>query len=284
MPIITAKCTQDSADSPAVDEYRPGYPRFSALLGSHNSFQICRRFSTLRTRLLLLKQDEISLLEEQLEKIDADERAPLFLGSRRDDRNLERTSTLSKIDHALADYDNFVERNRRMLECEAAKPRNVRSLQNWVNGNGCLSREETNYLTRCNDLRSIASSEDSAVVRFEAWVEDGLVHLLRKLQNNLHPNLSQDPHVFLFPTPFVGRVARILIVLLIMVLLSLPIIICHSVSSSSARVAVIILSLIVFLAILSSFITRRTTELFLAGATYTTVLVVFVSNTSINEG
>lgn len=44
------------------------------------------------------------MLEEQLEKIDENERAPLFLGSRRDDRNLERSSTLSKIDHALADY------------------------------------------------------------------------------------------------------------------------------------------------------------------------------------
>jgi hypothetical protein len=70
-----------------------------------------------------------------------------------------------------------------MLESEVAKPRDIRSLQNWVNGNGCLSWEETEYLTHCNDLRSIVPSEDSATVRFEAWVEDSLVRLLRKLQN-----------------------------------------------------------------------------------------------------
>jgi len=192
------------ANIPAVEDYRSGYPRFSALVAAHNSFQICRRFSNLRTRLLLLKQDKFSMLEKQLEKINANERAPLFLGSSRDDRNKERSLTLLEIDSALANYgmwapsnpnrpkrgeafqsdlfaDNFVERSWRMLKSEAAKPRNVRSLQNWVNGNGCLSWEETAYLTHCNDLRSVVPSEDSTAVRFETWVEDGLVRLLRKL-------------------------------------------------------------------------------------------------------
>ena len=79
--------------------------------------------------------------------------------------------------------DDFVERNRRMLEGEAAKPRDIRSLQNWVNGNGCLSWEESTYLTHCNDLRSVVPSEDSAVVQFEALVERSLVRLLRRFQN-----------------------------------------------------------------------------------------------------
>jgi hypothetical protein len=70
-----------------------------------------------------------------------------------------------------------------MLDSEFAKPRDVRSLQNWVNGNGCLSWEETEYLTHCNDLRSIAPLEDGAAARFEAWVEDSLVRLWGKRQN-----------------------------------------------------------------------------------------------------
>ncbi|KAI9859984.1 MAG: hypothetical protein M1813_006331 [Trichoglossum hirsutum] len=123
------------------------------------------------------------MLEQQLEEIDANESAPLFLGSSRDDKNEERSSTLSEIDRALADYDNFVERNGRMLDGGFAKPRDIRSLQNWVNGNGCLSWEETEYLTHCNDLRSVVPSEDHAIVRFEAWVEDNVVRLLKKLPN-----------------------------------------------------------------------------------------------------
>lgn len=37
-------------------------------------------------------------------EIDAIERAPLFLGSSRDDQNEQRSSTLFEIDRALADY------------------------------------------------------------------------------------------------------------------------------------------------------------------------------------
>jgi len=92
------------ADIPIVEDYRPGYPRFSALIAAHNSFQICRRFSTLRSRLLLLKQDQLSILEQQLERIDATESAPLFLGCSRDDQNGERAATLLEINSALADY------------------------------------------------------------------------------------------------------------------------------------------------------------------------------------
>jgi hypothetical protein len=88
----------------SVEDYRPGYPRFSALVAADNSFNLCRRFSNLRTRLLLLKQDRLSILEKQLERIDREETAVLFLGSSRCDNNKERSSVLSDIDAALAEY------------------------------------------------------------------------------------------------------------------------------------------------------------------------------------
>jgi hypothetical protein len=66
-----------------------------------------------------------------------------------------------------------------MLGFEAAKPRDVLSLQNWVNGNACLAREETAYLARCNELLSVASSDDGAVTRLEAWVEDNLIRFYK---------------------------------------------------------------------------------------------------------
>ena len=90
-----------------VEDHPLGYPRFAALVGAHGSFQICRRFSSLRARLLLLKQDKLSLLEEQLETIDREESTTIFLGSSRRDRNEERESVLDKIDCALADYGLF---------------------------------------------------------------------------------------------------------------------------------------------------------------------------------
>ena len=87
-----------------VEDYAPGYPRFAALVGSHSSFHLCRRFSSLRARLLLLKQDKVSLLEKRLDQIDREETAHLNLGCCRSDDNHDRQLVLSEIDHSLADY------------------------------------------------------------------------------------------------------------------------------------------------------------------------------------
>lgn len=87
-----------------VENYRLGYPQFAALLGSHTSFHIWRRFLRIRARLLLLKQDEICFLESQLDRIDQDETRELFLGNSRRDRNTKREEILMKLDVALSSY------------------------------------------------------------------------------------------------------------------------------------------------------------------------------------
>lgn len=102
--ILELLLTSRPADSALVEDYPSGYPRFTALVATQGCLQICRRFSHLRARLLLSKQDKLSLLETQLENIDSREPNTLFLGAGRLDRNTERKSVLSEIDVALADY------------------------------------------------------------------------------------------------------------------------------------------------------------------------------------
>ena len=87
-----------------VEDNPAGYPRLAALIGTHSSFYVCRRFSTLRARLLLQKQDRIAKLEHQLKRIDEDELQPLFLGSLRRDLNPSRENVMCDIDVALQDY------------------------------------------------------------------------------------------------------------------------------------------------------------------------------------
>jgi hypothetical protein len=87
-----------------VEDYRSGYPQFSALISSHPSFHIYRRFLRVRVRLLLLKQDELSILESQLDKVDDKETRELFLGNARRDANQERQMILGKLTTALHDY------------------------------------------------------------------------------------------------------------------------------------------------------------------------------------
>ena len=93
------------ADSPRlVEDYKPGYPRFTALLSSHKPFFIFRRFPRLRARLLLSKQAKLALLEERLDEVDKLETALLFLGNSRNDQNAQRISLLSEIEASLANY------------------------------------------------------------------------------------------------------------------------------------------------------------------------------------
>jgi hypothetical protein len=94
--------------SKVIEDFRPGYPRFSALLSAHPPFFVCRRFTRLRARVLLLKQDKLSLLEQQLEQVDQQEKCPIFLGKNRCDTNTERASLLAKIEDCLADYGTWI--------------------------------------------------------------------------------------------------------------------------------------------------------------------------------
>lgn len=55
-------------------------------------------------RLLLLKQDEVTLLEEALDKIDANEDHEFFLGCSRMDRNAARQDVLRNLKTALQEY------------------------------------------------------------------------------------------------------------------------------------------------------------------------------------
>jgi hypothetical protein len=87
-----------------VEDIPQGYPRFAALIGQDVAFQVSRRFSVTRARLLLKKQDAVLQLEHQLENLDKSESRPLFLASIRRDKNMERDQFLLKLDVALADY------------------------------------------------------------------------------------------------------------------------------------------------------------------------------------
>ncbi|KAI0401134.1 hypothetical protein F4802DRAFT_582041 [Xylaria palmicola] len=262
-----------------IEDYRAGYPRLCALMGAHDGFMICRRFKRLRARLLLLKQDRISFLEEQLDEIDKDEPLPLFLGKSRGDTNSERLSILSQIDSSLADYDSFLERTSNVLSSCPVTPRDIYSLRNWVNGNGCVSRQETAYLDIEQDLLSLAGPGDRATSQLEAWIEDNLIEYCPGFRSLPSHNVSADANVYIYSGSLIRRIARVLLLVLISFLLLLPVTICTTTTSMVVRLFIIILSTAVYLAILSALTKARTFELILAGATFTTILVVFVSGT-----
>ncbi|KAG5657466.1 hypothetical protein KAF25_006030 [Fusarium avenaceum] len=168
--------------SKKIEDFRPGYPRFTSLVSSHNPFFLFRRFSRLRARLLLIKQDKISVLEKKLDEIDEFEKAPIFLGKCRMDRNLDRLTVLSDIETGLAEFDDLVERTGRTLSFGPAEPRDTQSLRNWLDGNRCIARDEAAYLLYERDLFSLSPIVDNAATRLENWIEDRLAQLSSKFQ------------------------------------------------------------------------------------------------------
>jgi hypothetical protein len=84
------------------------------------------------------------------------------------------------------DADTLVERNFRMFRYELARPRDVLSLQNWVDGNACLARAETEYLEHASDLLCVSAAIEGGGTRLESWVEDCLIRgckFLRRVRN-----------------------------------------------------------------------------------------------------
>ncbi|ATZ48866.1 hypothetical protein BCIN_04g00840 [Botrytis cinerea B05.10] len=271
---------QSTLPTKRIQDYRPGYPQFSALISTHESFFLCRRFPRLRARLLLLKQDKLSLLEQRLDEIDQNEVCPLFLGQSRSDKNVARSALLSEIETSLAEYDSFVERTHRFLNINAAQGREVQSLRNWVSNTGSLSREETAYLTYDKELMSLAPPGDDAMKRSENWVEDALIKFYRVFRKDSLHNISDGPNIYIYSGSMIKHLGRILVLFLTITLLLIPIIACARIDSISTRMMMIMISIMLFLAIVSWLTKSRTIDLIMAGATYTTILTVFVSQTS----
>lgn len=264
-----------------MEDHPSGYPRFSALIGTHSSFYACRRFSTLRARLLLQKQDRLAKLEHQLQRIDEEELQPLFLGSLRRDRNQGRERVLADIDVALQDYDKYLERLDHIFSLKAARPRDVTNLCNWLEYTGCVARDETEFLTTGKDLISPIRAEDSALTPFQELIEDLAINIrpLRRLLRFSNESRDSDIHILSAATiePFARFVAAGLVITLLLV----PIVVVNSLTSMTAKTIAIIISCAVFVLCLPGLTSANIKETVLAGTTYATVMVVFIAGNGV---
>lgn len=87
-----------------VEDYRNGYPRLAAFLNLDDNFSVLKRFDYLHMRNLLDLQDQLSELEDTLNRYDDAERVQLHLSSRRQDANQERRDLLTRIRERLEIY------------------------------------------------------------------------------------------------------------------------------------------------------------------------------------
>lgn len=95
-----------------VDDHPKGYPQLAAFVNSDENFLIARKYGFLRSRVLLYRQDELSVLEKDLIALDDDdnENRALALRSRKYDEETDkdpiysRKVLMKKIDDKLKEY------------------------------------------------------------------------------------------------------------------------------------------------------------------------------------
>ncbi|KAI0468196.1 hypothetical protein F4859DRAFT_217477 [Xylaria cf. heliscus] len=168
-------------------------------------------------------------------------------------------------------------KTHQILSLSPAASRYSASLRNWLDGTSSVSRQETEYLYHQEDLASLTGPGDRATSKLEVWIEDKLIDYYPRFRMMPCHNFSTDANVFIYSGLLIKRTAKVLLLLLIGFLLLLPVSICTTTTSTVARLFIIILSTAIYLIILSALTKARTFELILAGATFTTILVVFVS-------
>lgn len=95
-----------------------GYPRFGAFINSDESFLPCRQYGYLRSRVLLYRQDELSMLERQLTALDQDDfetsdetriavRSRTTDDSPKEDPRYARKTLIQTIDDKLKEYGQY---------------------------------------------------------------------------------------------------------------------------------------------------------------------------------
>jgi len=142
----------------------------------------------------LIKQDEIVRLEEQLDRIDREERHDLFLGCQRKDTNEERRRVVQELSASLPEYgtgciqqytvlfsadtilDGLLKECQEALQYPHATKRDISSLKNWLDGTGCIALRETTYLDQ-DDLFHLVPHPDEAIVKIESIIEDCFIKI-----------------------------------------------------------------------------------------------------------
>ncbi|KAF8851289.1 hypothetical protein BDZ45DRAFT_767132 [Acephala macrosclerotiorum] len=277
VPTLNTSNILGQPPEPSIEDYPPGYPRFAALTSAHSFFYIFRRFSTLRARMLLCKQDRLSRLEARLERIDLEEPKALFLGSYRRDTNEERQAVLVELDEAMADYDNLLGRTREALRCEAASCRNINNLRDWLGEFGCLAREESAYLWH-DDLMSVGPSDPDAVLKVvEGPMEDGIIWLSSVFGKDFRKNVTRDPNMHIFSEGLINILSRLVVAFLLVATLLAPVTIVSLFQSRALRLTVVLLTTTLLVMALSVLARPRVGDLFIAGATYAAVLVAYIA-------
>ncbi|KAI9714260.1 MAG: hypothetical protein M1820_000219 [Bogoriella megaspora] len=238
-------------------------------------------------RLLLLKQDRVTQLEQELIEVDNNEEKELFLGNSRRDVNQKRKDVLDKLDKAFSDYDNFLQRTNFVLNLPLHARHQLEGLKKYVDSAGSIA--ETEYLSPFDygDLVNIGPSKETPLPKFYPAVQNLVDHYNRfisKFSNFAkHDSGKSDEseRANVISDSAVRSITRAMTAALAVVLLLVPTILLNVAKTTLVRFIIVFIAATLFVSVLTVASTVGMGEIFAAGAAYAAVLVVFVSGNGI---
>jgi hypothetical protein len=185
-----------------VENYPVGYPSVAAYMSTDIDGRIYRRFSYLRTRLLLQTQDKIVDLEKKLEELDNKD-SQLALGgdvdalkrlvSRRfnEGNGAARMKVLEDLEPLLEKYDEMLLREHEISSIKGPSQKQRAHFHNFIyNGKVCvkdkpakkhLARLEYESLYRRDDTLILGTQDDAWLGTYVETIKSWMPKLMRRV-------------------------------------------------------------------------------------------------------
>ncbi|KAI1212293.1 uncharacterized protein F4807DRAFT_457793 [Annulohypoxylon truncatum] len=257
-----------------------GYEGYSSFLASDDEFYVLRRFNSLNVRVALSLQDEISVLEKELSKIDEDYSrkgaADVNNGTLRHDQ-IDRAELLNRINPKIRYYNDFIMQQTAMNKYQSAPRRVIKSIRNWHYNHEYLAidKDEQSYLEDEKDLISIVSKDKLPVRRLIDHSRRLRTFSIWKRDSPDIPDYDAD-FVSYYSDKRIDQFASGIIVAAGVIMLIAPIWILQWLQNQVYKLVVITLFVFVFLLTLSLAMATKPFEALGATAAYAAVLMVFL--------
>ncbi|KAK7403419.1 hypothetical protein QQX98_010832 [Neonectria punicea] len=236
-----------------------GYRGYSDFISSEDDFFVLRRFDVLNVRVALALQDELSVLEEDLSRLD------------------NRNDLVANIAKKLAQYNTFILQQSSLRKYSQAPKRDVKSIKTWHSNlnDRVIADEERTYLERMDDLICVVQRDKTPLRRLIDKSQR-----LRTLSIWRHKTKSPPDydagHVAYYSDERIDRFASAVIVVVGITMLITPIWILQAMETLKTKLVVITVFILAFLLILSFFMVSKPFEALGATAAYAAVLMVFI--------
>jgi len=282
-----------------LERCEDGYPYLAAFLDSDENFMIYRRFGFLHARLLLQKQDELRMMEEELDRMDHRDKLKNIkaLKCRMDDVERQdqveetRQSLLSRVENTILRYDELLLNAQQLAAANRPPERDYNSVANFVHHKKPLFLGDDDFIYNKEDLITLRPGRESA------WLDATVEKILKLFPRTAVKYVfcsketalkTTDDDLFLPTKARVDRLVSFLIMVMVLALLVVPVWALYHVGSSFDKtnantsnaicMGILLVATLLFSAALALFTKAKRHELLGAAAAYCALLVVFIAN------